>query len=182
MTSIGRAPTPAIYQDRTVYAKRLADMSGGKQTVEDVTAQLEASDRMKLKQAQNDELFFAGKGIPVNGTTPQMVASAAAEAREARGQNYRLVSGPVVIEAMNIDTAVKAQSSMTGGDLKDLMKYADYLRNEVAAASKVRPDVSFTGTWGKSRITTDVNEYVGWLYQAAQSKSSDRNNPDVLGR
>lgn len=173
MTSIGRAPTPAIYQDRTVYAKRVADMSGGKQTVEDVTTQLEASDRMKLKQAQNDELFYAGKGIPVNGTTQERVDRAAAQFREVRGQNYRLVSGPVLFEPMNIDSAVKAQSTMTGGDLKDLMKYADYLRNEVAAASKVRPDVSFSGAWGKDRITTDVNEYVGWLYQAAQSKSPD---------
>lgn len=173
MTLIGRAPTPATYQDRAVYAQRLADMSGGKQTLEEVTAQLEESDRMKLKQAQNDELFYAGKGIPVNGTTQEMVDRGMAEAREARGQNYRLVSGPVLFEPMNIDSVVKAQSTMTGGDLKDLVKYADYLRNEVAAASKVRTDVSFSGAWGKNRITTDVNEYVSWLYQAAQGKSAE---------
>ncbi len=173
MTSIGRAPVPAIFQDRAVYAQRLADMSGGKQTVEEVTAQLEEFDQIKLKQAKTEEEFYAGKGIPVNGTTQEMLDRDVAQAREARGQHYRLVSGPVLFEAMNVDSAVKAQSSMTGGDLKDLMKYADYLRSEVTATSKVRPDISFSGSWGKNRITTDVNEYVGWLYQAAKGTSPD---------
>lgn len=173
MTSIGRAPTPAIYQDRAVYAQRLADMAGGKQTLEEVTARLEDSDRLKLWAAKLQEDFLAGKGIPVNGTTQEMFDREVANAREARGQNYRLVSGPVLFEPMNIDSAVKAQSTMTGGDLKDLVKYADYLRNELAAASKVRPDVSFSGAWGNNRITTDVNEYVSWLYQTAQGKSHE---------
>lgn len=172
MTSIGTAPTPAIYQDRAAYAQRVADMSGGKQTVEDVTAQLEASDRMKLKQAQNDELFLSGKGVNVNGTTPEMVTKALAQAREARSQHFSLAAGPVLIEAMNVDSAVKAQSTMTGGDLKSLSQYGEYLRNEVAAASKVRSDVTFHGTWGKDRVTNDVNEYVSWLYKAAQNNSS----------
>ncbi len=173
MISIGSARTPTTYQDRTVYAQRLAHMSGGEQTFEEVTSRLEDSDRLHLWGAETAEAFYSGKLTPVKGTNPENYANALAQAREARRQHYNLKSGPVLIEAMNIDSAVKAQSTMTGGDLKDLVKYADYLRNEVAAASKVRTEVSFSGTWGKNRITTDVNEYVSWLYQAAQGKSPE---------
>lgn len=80
------------------------------------------------------------------------------------------MSGPVSIEALNVDSAVRAQGMIKGGDLKNLSTYADYLRNEVAAASSVRNDVTFTGAWGKD-VTHDVNEYIGWLMKAALQKS-----------
>lgn len=171
MTSIGTA-APAIHQDRAVYVQRLAEMSGGRLNAGELTKTLEDNDRIKLQGYQTIQDVYDGKGINVNGTTDEMAANALAQAREVRSQHYSYVSGPVSINAMNVDSAVKAQSTLTGGDLKDLSIYADYLRGEVDAASKVRSDVTFTGSWGANRTTNDVNEYISWLYQAAQGSSS----------
>lgn len=175
MTSIGAATAPAPYHDRAAWAQRIADTSNGKMTVEEVTAEFKGFDQRRLEHAQTIENVYAGRGTPVNGTTADQLAKGMAEARASRGERYKYVSGPVQIEAMNVNSAVKAQSALTGGDLKDLSLYADYLRDEVTSANKVRSDVTFTGTWGTDRVTNDVNEYISWLYQAAQgtSPSSD---------
>lgn len=171
MTSIGSVATVAPYVDRATQIRDSAKASNGRFTEEEVAARLEEYDRIDLKHAQLEEAFFSGQLKPLAGTSPEVAANALAQAREARSQHYTYVSGPVTIEAMNVDSAVKAQSTMTGGDLKNLSHYADYLRSELDAAKQARPDVTFTGTWGKDRVTNDVNEYIGWLYQAAQSKS-----------
>jgi len=167
-------------ENREAYAQARADSynrsDNGKinpKTREDVLREEDESDQMHLRMAQNDEAFLAGKGVPVNGTTQEMYDNAIAQAREARGKPYKFHSGPVVIQAMNVPSVVNAQKALTGGDLKDLMVYGTYLRNEVAAATTVRSDVSFKGTWGKDRASSDVNEYVGWLMQAMQQSSTD---------
>jgi hypothetical protein len=168
MTTIGTNAASTSYLDRSVYAQKLADASG--QTVEEVTAHLDATDQMLLKSAQNQQLANTGKGIPVGNTTAQMVADSVANVREERTQYYARIPGSVSINAIDVGSAVKAQGAMTGGDLKNLSLYADYLRSEVGAATSARSDATFTGTWGKDQVTHDVNEYIGWLMQAAQGK------------
>ncbi|KPF79227.1 hypothetical protein [Novosphingobium sp. AAP93] len=167
-----------MLENREAWAQAVADSynrsDDGKinpKTREEVLRFYDECDQMDLRMAQNDEAFLAGKGVPVNGTTIEMYENAIAQMREARSTPYKFHSGPVVIHAMNVPSVVNAQKALTGSDLKDLMVYGTYLRNEVAAASKVRADVSFKGTWGKDRVTSDVNEYVGWLMQAVQLAS-----------
>jgi len=172
MTSIGMVSMPSVYQNRAAYAQKIEEMSRGKLSAKDITAKWEAFDQRRLQRAQTAQDIYDGKGIPGLGTTAAMAARALAQAREARSDHYKYVSGPVTINAMNVDSAVKAQSALTGGDLKDLSRYADYLRGEVDAASKARSDVTFSGTWGTDRVTNDVNEYISWLYQAAKGGSS----------
>lgn len=166
-------------EDRAAWAQARADSynrgDSGKlhpKTADDVLREEDESERMQLKMAQGMENFLAGKGIPVNGTTPEMMARAIEQVREARSKPYVYHDGPVVIGAMNVNSAVSAQKSMTGGDLQSLALYGDYLRNEVAAAIKSRPDVSFQGAWVKDRVTNDVNEYMGWIMKAIQQASS----------
>ena len=173
MTSIGSSATAAQYIDRSAQIRDSARASNGQFTEEDVATRLEEFDKIDRKFSQTKEARFSGKLKPVNGSTEDMATKELALSRAARSEHYKYVSGPVRIRAMNVDSAVKAQGSLTGGDLKDLTGYADYLRSEVAAASNARPDVTFMGTWGKDRVTSDVNEYIGWLYQAAQNKSPD---------
>lgn len=174
-----------MLENREAWAQAVADSynrsDNGKinpKTREEVLRFYDERDQMHLRMAQNNEAFLAGKGVPVNGTTREMYENAIAQAREARSTPYKFHSGPVVIQAMNVPSVVNAQKALTGSDLKDLMVYGTYLRNEVAAASKVRADVSFKGTWGKDRVTSDVNEYVGWLMQAVQLASRSGGAPE----
>lgn len=136
------------------------------------------SDRIKLSASESMEAYRAGKGTYLGHSVgnkvvwrPDLYAQQISEARASRYEYYANMSGPVNIEAIDVDSAVTAQGNLTGGDLKNLSTYADYLRNEVAAATQVKPDATtFTGAWGKN-VTHDVNEYVGWLMQAVQQKS-----------
>ncbi len=180
MTMIGAAiPLPLRMTDRTAYAQRVADSSNGRFTADQILAEEAESDRMKLKEAQAQENFLAGKGTYLGHSVgnrvvwkPGLDVQQREQARAARFEHYANMPGPISIEALNVDSAVTAQGTLTGGDLKNLSTYADYLRNEVAAASQVKPDATnFTGAWGKDRVTHDVNEYIGWLMQAAQQKS-----------
>ena len=168
-------------ENREAYAQAVAEShnrsdSGtvNPMTKEEVLRRLDESDQMHLRMAQGDEDFLAGKGTPVNGTTQAMMDNAIAQAREARSKPYIHYPGPITIEAMDVGSAVNAQKSLTGGDLQRLSQYGDYLRNEVAAAGKVRQDVSFKGTWGPGHATSDVNEYIGWLMQAMQQAAPEQ--------
>jgi hypothetical protein len=163
-------------EDRAAWAQATADSynrsDGVKpKTAEDVLRFYDESDKTDLRLAQTKEALFSGTLKLVNGSSPEIASHALTQAREARSQHYIYHNGPVVIEAMNVSSAVNAQKSLTGGDLKNLSTYGDYLRNEVAAASKARPDVAFQGAWGSDRVTNDVNEYVGWIMQAMQQAS-----------
>lgn len=44
--------------------------------------------------------------------------------------------------------------------------YADFLTSEAERYKAQGTPYTFTGAWGNDRVTHDVNEYVGWLYQA----------------
>lgn len=171
-------------EDRHAWALALADSynrseSGqvNPKTAEQVLAEDDESNRMKLQAAQGYERFLAGEATYLGSSRgnknfwdPAGYQKSLEAARDARYEHYMNMKGPVTIEALNVDSAVSAQGQLTGGDLKNLSTYADYLRNEVAAASQVKSEVSFTGAWGKN-VTKDVNEYIGWLMQAAQQKS-----------
>lgn len=168
-------------ENREAYAQAVAESynrsDDGKvnpMTKEEVLRRLDESDRMHLKMALCEEAFLAGKGTPVNGTTQEMMDHAIVQAREARSKPYVYHPGPITIEAMDVGSAVNATKSVTGGDLQRLSQYGDYLRNEVTAASKVRQDVSFKGTWGAERATSDVREYIGWLMEAVQQASQQQ--------
>lgn len=173
--------TPSSHQmDRATYAKKIAELSEGQFTAEEWLERAEESDRMRLKAAESTEAVLAGKGTYIGSSRgnktfwdPKGAAKAIEQARQARSKPYAHMSGPVTIQALNVDSAVKAQGQLTGGDLKNLSYYADYLRNEITAASSVKSDVTFTGIWGKDRVTHDVSEYIGWLFQAAQAKSQE---------
>jgi hypothetical protein len=172
MTTIGKTPglAPLNIYDRAAVIKSSAEASDGRFSEADVAKRMEESDRMHLRMAQNEETFLRGDYILVGGN-PDMQSQVLEQARQARAKPYAHMSGPITISALDVGAAVKAQNSMTGQDLKDLSTYGAYLKNEISAASSVKSDVTFTGSWGKDRITHDVNEYIGWLMQAARLKS-----------
>lgn len=174
MTTIG-SPSSIHYVDRAAQIERHVKAYGGKITVEEAAAHFEESDLNKLKAAQGTERFLRGEGTYLGSWQNGKViwdyegyARNIELARQARSKSYAHMSGPVTINALDVDSAVTAQGKLTGGDLKNLSVYADYLRNELAAAQSVKSDVTFVGGWGKDRVTTDVNEYISWLFEAAQ--------------
>ena len=174
MSAIGQTPS-LRHLDRAAYVVLIADSSRGALTVQQVAAEEEESDQRQLTAAQNYESFLAGGGTylgSVRGTQqvwdPASRDCVVEQARAARVDHYRFASGPVQIEALNIDSAVQGQTRLTGSDLKGLAAYAEYLKNEVAAATKARGEVSFVGAWGSNRMTNDVHEYATWLMQAAR--------------
>jgi len=165
--------------DRNAYYQQIEERSQGHFKAEDLKAIGDERDRLELKHARTYERILSGEGTYLGSSRGNKAVWDPAGAQKsleaagnlARTEKYGRIAGPITIQAMNVDSAVKAQGQLTGGDLKDLSYYASYLRNEFAAATKVRSDVSFAGTWGNSKVTTDVNEYIGWLMQAAQQKS-----------
>lgn len=178
MTTIG-STSPAIpYVDRATHIQRYVESYNRQEgvkpkTIEEATAQFDESDRLAMQGARAYENFLAGKATYLgseNGYDLEGYERNLELARQARSKSYAQMSGPVTINALDVDSAVTAQGKLTGGDLKTLSSYADYLRNELAAAKQVKSDVTFIGGWGKN-VTTDVNEYISWLFQAAQQKS-----------
>lgn len=181
MTSIGSAGGSAPYVDRATYLARHVSAHNRQEgvkpiTLEEVTAELEAQELSVLKTTQSLEAFYRGEGTPVRVGEPGKHEEALQQARAARSKHYSQKAGPVSIRALDVNAAVKAQGQLTGSDLKNLSAYGDHLRNELSAASSVRRDVTFTGAWGKDRITHDVNEYMGWITQAMQQSSQNATN------
>lgn len=181
MTTIG-AVTPSLRNtDRAAWAQRVADRSDGRFTADQVLKEAAEFDQVKVQQAINDEKFLKGEGTYLGSSRgnknfwdPAGYQKTLNSARDSRYEHYMNIKGPVTIEAIDVDSVVTAQGKLTGGDLKNLATYADYadhLRNEVAAATQVKSEVTFTGAWGSDRVTNDVNEYIGWLMEAAQQKS-----------
>ncbi len=183
MTSIGSAGGSAPYVDRATYLARHVSAHNRQEgvkpiTLEEATSELEAMERSDLKTAQNLETFYRGEGTIVGGD-PSKVKDNLAHARAARSKSYSQMTGPVSITALDVNAVVKAQGQLIGSDLKNLSAYGDHLRNELSAASSVRSDVTFTGAWGKDRITHDVNEYIGWITQAMQQSSQNASNSNT---
>lgn len=183
MTSIGSAGGAAPYVDRATYLDRHVRAYNAQEgvkpiTLEEATSELEAMERSDLKTAQNLETFYRGEGTVVGGD-PSRVEGNLANARAVRSKSYSQMAGPVSIKALDVNAAAEAQGQLTGSDLKNLSAYGDYLRNELSAALSVRSDVTFTGSWGKDRITHDVNEYLGWITQAMQQSSQDATNSNT---
>src|SRR3546814_5450761 len=93
--------------------------SNGRFTAEEVTARLEARDVRQLRHAQSYENLLDGKGTyfghSVGNKTvwkPELAAQQINAARAARVKPYLHMSGPVSIEALNVDSAVSAQGMM----------------------------------------------------------------------
>jgi len=173
------ATTPSFrYTDRAAWAQGVADKSKGRLSADEILKEATEADARKLKSAQGKKAFLAGKATYLGSSRsnknfwdPAGNQKAIEAARGARYEHYINVKGPATIKAIDVDSAVTAQGKLTGGDLKNLAIYADHLRNEVAAATQVKSEVSFTGAWGSDRVTNDVNEYIGWLMEAVQHKS-----------
>ncbi len=184
MTAIGAKSGSAPYIDRDTYLSRVVTswnrQEGVKpKTLQEATAELEAQERSVMSTTQSYEAFLRGEGTPVGPGAPGRHDETLQQARAARSTHYSQVAGPVSIKALDVNAAVTAQGQLTGGDLKNLSDYGDYLRGELSAASSVKSDVTFTGAWGKERITHDVNEYMGWIMQAMQQASQNTTNSNT---
>jgi hypothetical protein len=149
--------------DRTFRIECEAETSEGEFTVEELTARYDEQDRMVMQTQINMQKGYNGEGIRLGGDFSEP---------EDRSRFYRRNPDEVVtVNAIDINGAIKVQPGVNGGDLKNIAYYAAYLRDETAAATGANPKSGFFGTWGKDHSTNNVDEYIGWLFQAVQAKS-----------
>lgn len=167
------------YVSREERIERLATFYQGQQTREQVTALVDkfATDQVQVAVGYAAKLDGRGTylGHSQNNRVvwrPELHNQQIAQARTARIEHYANIEGPVQIRALDVESVVIAGQSRTGGDLRDIAGYAEHIRSELTAATKTRPDATFLGGWGKDKVTTDVNEYIGWLTEALQQKSA----------
>lgn len=175
MVTISSAATPLHLLDRKTYVNWRVEKSQGRQTIEEVTKQVADSDLHRLKMAATHERILAGEGLYLGSSignkrvwNPEHQQRNIEQARQRREAQYLLHEGPIRVEALNIDAVLDAQSQLGESERHTISWYAESLRNQVALASRAKGDASFIGAWGNDRVTNDVNEYIGWLTQAAK--------------
>ena len=183
MTTIGAPSGPIPYRDRDTQISQYVDFNNRregvpKKTIEEATMEFNKSDEIKMQQAVSDEMSYRGEGTYLGSSKgnetfwdPHGYQNSLEQVRAERSRPYSQMSGPINIEALNVNSAIAVEGKLTANDLKNISYYSDYMRNEVAAAKSVNSNVTFTGSWGKNRVTHDLNEYIGWLMQAAKEKT-----------
>lgn len=164
MTSITPTSTSPLYGDRAALIQRMVANSSGKLSAEEASTQ--------VAQSERDQLLFIGLQEALSSGRLKIPDGAAIAERlqSSRLDAFSSHPGPITISAMNVDSAIGAQSTLTGGDLKNLSLYMDHLRSGVNLASQVKSEVTFFGAWGADKMTNNVEEYIGWLQSAMQTQ------------
>jgi len=143
---------------RTKFIANMAEQTG--RSVEDLTAEADAGTLMVGVQRVDAQ--------PWTGNTPQISPEATAAYAADRQQ---AASAPQQLNALNISAIIQNADELRGGSVGH---YADYLTREAQRYQTQGMAYTFTGSWN-DKTTHDVNEYVGWLYQAigkqAQAKT-----------
>lgn len=132
MTAIGATSSSVSYTDRAAFAKRVGDISNGRINAEQVLQMEEKADQFWVKQAVNREASLKGEGTYLGHSKGNKVfwdysayRKDVSAANAARVKPYLHMSGPVKIEAVDVDSTVSGVKGLTGGDLKSLSTYAD---------------------------------------------------------
>ena len=83
-----------------------------------------------------------------------------------------------MFDALNVDFVM---NNIDKSQSKSVADYAEYVRNEVADLQKRYDKVIFVGASGTNRVTTDVNEYVGWLGDAVMKRAATLTKAGTAG-
>lgn len=126
-------------------------------------AELEFSDRLQM------ELRMMGSA----GARSERTFVKILNPGTATGVTYDITANQMVspnLTALDVKTVMANKDAFAyrGFDAEKTIAY--YIEATQAAAERSVDKngyVNFTGTWDKSRVTHDVNEYIGWLYEAA---------------
>jgi hypothetical protein len=174
VAAIGSANSMVLlkFQDRAAYAQKVAATSQGRFTAEEIAARENESDLNQLETAQSMAGYARGEAVilSVGGGNVQIQLNMR-DRPHPEFYDQRLSTLPdgrsPDLNALNVDFVIENQARAYGNDVKNIAYYAEYLQNSMANAVAKDPDHVFNGYWGADRVTHDVNEYVGWLYERA---------------
>lgn len=172
MTTIGSTSFPSRYQDRAAYAQWAAERSRGQYTLEEITKQNDEADLSQLHAAESEASYARGEAIIVGvgggnvSVELKMHDQPHPEIYDHRIQYYP-DGRPIELNALNTDFVVENQEKLYGHDLQYIAYYAEYLQKSFDNGLKQDSNYTFNGYSGTDRVTHDVNEYIGWLYERA---------------
>jgi hypothetical protein len=152
-------------------------------TLKEANAHVDAMETIRLQMAARvnppkltlEDYHPEAKPPPPSATvSAEAMALYRAEVEEAR-RDFGKPSDPPPVQqyasfsALNIDAVMRHQGEKK---VASPTTYADYVKSEVEEMKSNSVNFTFTGAYGTDRLTHDVDEYIGWLTEAASKKAA----------
>ena len=179
---------------RSVAASAQAAASGATaqpMSAEDFGKIFDRADLDLLNSAESLVAFGKGDGgligvVTSSNNGPVQISGAAATLYlQAHSNQFKPESSapqakrPVAMfDALNVDFVT---NNIDKTQSKNVADYAEYVKNEMADLQKRYDKVIFVGASGSNRVTMDINEYVGWLSDAAMKRAATPTKAGTIG-
>lgn len=169
--------------DRSVAAQEAAYQAGNSvkpMTADEMNSLLDHADVDRLKSTttkgagSGDAQLIGVLSVDKNGRYTKLSGEAAAlyllsnPSRPEGPKSAHNMQSLGVYTALNVDFVLQ-NIGKTGS--KNIADYAEGVRRETEKMGQDYENVLFTGANGKGHVTHDVNEYIGWLSEAAMKRA-----------